>query len=697
MQLVHWLQTLYHAIGIKYPLLTPNQVRPSFLEIIFWCRETTRSANASQATRIQCGNIAESVLHRVICLTNPLAPHIFTPSDDLLPESLRNKKEMDVHNAIKQFPDSWEMLPSVLSRTIHSPVAQRTALRLLFSAYAAVDGSVIPHRTAEIILKHLFECIENSLHGHSILAMDASLTENSITATLFLRLFSKVHSKANAHGSPPLFRPRCFAFMLELVALVMGEPRGSTCIPLNELTDSQRLLLECEQFVSWAWLTWTDDRVENSEQVEFLTSTWFFWVNRIHVNGNGNGKKRPCLALKNAVLREPDGAKSILARILRSLHQETRRNGCVPSIVTVLANACLALLSISQLHGSWKIDSNGSCCLEHIIDIFLALGTTPDELYVQQIILEILCLYDPMFLSRRMESTFRSPKHNTILGSLDEAITMCNVLIKRARTPDIIDQDGCLRSVRLFLDFMTLVWHTKSDSIKTFPGLALIGSITELLDEQSAQLPRSQDYQDLRNSVFAAVTEHIQDPALFDYVSHRKLRRLAFSVTDGSHDLPTASAYAYYVLLRETPMESRMLSVATWNYLQNSLTGTLAGAFNQSCEDENLSLLCSTGICVALLKLLRLHPELKDYVLGTPWSRSLYISLRALFKQGDTPSQTRYITALRSRLDLAGKSLLRLLSSAGNRDTVPEFSAKLLFYRSELGRWQMITKVEMLE
>ncbi|EFI28642.1 hypothetical protein CC1G_13668 [Coprinopsis cinerea okayama7 len=665
--------------------------RPGSLWSLFKQRQASRG---KQFVVVQT---VEGILFRLLTVNNILTMQCSGELlDEKLPSTLRAQQYTALRNAIRQLPDSWNSLPSILSKTAHFPIIQRCALHLLFIAYCLGEEDDIPTDTGNKILEHLYRCIENSQQGPCLLARDSNMAHKSVIASVFLCLFSKIHracSGASGAVPPPSFRPRSLSFLLELVGIVIGSRKEAHCMPLLTLNGPQRLLVLFDDFVPWCWTVWNDARAANSEQVIALTATWFFHLSksREHMAQEQALESH----IRTGLLANVAASKLMLSHLFSSLVQEfvvTPEDGGPSHLLEVLLMGTCSLRAILQLSGSDQ-DSIMLQCIDSILYVYSHLGHGYQELEAKEVIMEVLTLTDPTILATCFLRLLTSPRRGSYLDNLDRAIIHCRSSLGSMET-------GGWRAAKLTLDFMAIMWHSSGKFILLFSGLSLLGTVVQVLGEENHKtLP---GYCELRNTVLIAISIVRDEDGFLAFVTKPQLYELSSSVASGGICLTTASIYAHYLLTKKVPTKSRLLVTLAWNYFQTSLSVILAGTFTYTGEAETIALLASSSICFALVKLLHSSPELKDYVFPTPWTVSLYGSLSKLLEY-EKRTTTDFLMRLRERLRHPGEALLKALSpgsSGGSstfRDEFPSFSTRLLFFRTESGKGRFIASVDSVQ
>ncbi|KAH6917249.1 hypothetical protein BKA70DRAFT_1418016 [Coprinopsis sp. MPI-PUGE-AT-0042] len=692
---IGFLEALEHQVKTGGSLCDASQgallelIDPLCLSALFRCRGL---AVAEDRRSDGVVNLADIALMRLVVLNNILLGAISEGEQYELVSSVCRQKELDLQRAIKQLPETWELLPTALSRTTYSPAAQWCALHLLFLAYACTPDATIKLslRSVQTLLGHLYRLIENSQQGQSLLSRDGNTYQTTTAAALFLYLFWRLYQRyheGETDAPPASFRPRSFGYLLELIVFVM-DFEDCACRPRPALTPPQRLLLS-GQFVPWTWSVWSDGRAAGAEYIVCLTSNWIFHHAFDSDPPASTHPLAPKQGTESTTKLDPAPSKAVL-----SLTQEMATpdsDSKVEEYLVVVKESCCMLLSLAQLPGP-GLESLTENCLGSLLSLYLALKDSPKELDIKEVIIELFTLISTTSLRAGIESLSSNGTKSRLFSKVDRAILHYQRLLVAIKPGDDVTPECYFRAPTLFLCFLCTIWQARKDYIGLLDGIPFLGVVIKtLLAHADGTAPY---YKAMRAAALVAIAACRNEQSFHDYVGKRELRELSFSVVGNSHDLTTACAYAYYLLLRETPLKSQLLACLAWDYFRNSLTTIMAGTSYLEGE-ECTALLASTSICLALLKLVLAHGDTLTAALRSPWTISLCKTLRCIIES--TAAHPTFAGALKKRLTVPGKQLLDAISSRSSDptkqtsgDDMPPFQPQVSFVRQSHGGLQVL-------
>ncbi|KAI0762859.1 hypothetical protein C8Q74DRAFT_183839 [Fomes fomentarius] len=589
------------------------------------------------------------------------------PIDQHQPMSVRAQREDDILRAAVQLPDKWTDIVHVLSSKHVSPAAYRLVMCLVFGVYV-----IAPHlseqlvtvdrveyaRLLEALQTHIAQISDRRSQGIDVNFADASERER-VAFAMFVSLYAVLSRRIDDIDSS--CRPQTHAVLLEIIQAILER---DTALPLMSIVSlpacvdiSLVVLMRWGATLPWAWVTWEDVRICQSEVVEHLTATWLYTLDtRVEGISHAHSLEYWDHDLIAALEQEPRAALSMMARLLRCGLCRMKDTSARPpdSIFNTFLKICWSILRLLQ---GMEADHASTVALFGVLcNLFVLLSDGEIEISIKDLIIETLCLSKTGLQGAIMAIAGSKPEFSLNVNRALEH--MCKVMTDQSRGDNLTFTE--LHAVRQNLQFITLVWITSTTS-STIPE-----SIERFLtacrkcfeDADSGSLARAV----LGDALVGISTalEQRREEVSFEQLKNAGCHTVVWQLVRDAEpsDLTLASALAaYFGSMSPLPKQDPLSSAEAWDYFRDVLLLILDGDFEGS--DEPLSLLVAPLICRALVVLFQQGDRsARRYFVTSPWTTCVAASLKNLRNTGNIHADGgEYAVILHERMGLLAEHL----------------------------------------
>ncbi|RDX56001.1 hypothetical protein OH76DRAFT_587645 [Lentinus brumalis] len=610
---------------------------PDFLSLLFAFRTLFRAIAASStddrnASVIVCW--ADIIIVKLGQAITIIAGSYFdiSSSDQVYPESVLVQREDDMLRAAVQLPEKWSDIVHAVTSDYVSPAAYRLCLCLLFGTFVMApqlsDQSIVIERAERNALLRALQArlkriVTKRNQGIANTLVDAGEQER-IALAIFVSLYAIAESDGDRGPESP-GRPQTQAALLEMIqAILRPEPSlspQSLITPPADANTAIAILVRWGCTLPWAWRTWEDVRLHNSEVTEHLTAAW---LHNLDIHSNevfiAHAVEYWDADLVTALQVEPRAALSMMLRLLfctLCAVKDATPGHLSDPVLNVLLKICWSTRYLLQIV---EVDNASSTALLGIIcNLFVLLSDGRLELGIKDLIIEIMSMSTATGL-RGAVMVISDPK-SEFTSNLDRRLNLISryVLGCAYKACELIHDDrlysdgGCcgtvtfadLRTVKQAIQLLTLMW-TSGTSPRSVPQSAqrFLAALVNWLGDLKSDSEAWRVLGDAFIGIVAILEQRRADPTFaaidrcWDELAVWRLAREA-----DPNELPLASSFALYVgtmaHLRHT---DDLFCAEAWDYFRDVLLLILTSDYEG--PDEPLALLIAPSICTALIALL---------------------------------------------------------------------------------------------
>ncbi|KAI8995508.1 hypothetical protein BD414DRAFT_479747 [Trametes punicea] len=593
--------------------------------------------------------------------------HNVLPAEGEHPESLRAKKEDDLLRAATQLPERWQDIVEYMGSEYASPAAIRLASILTWGLNVMAkdltgNWSLTSTEREKIVAKALQQRISHiALKRSQAVPWLAPTDDERMSCALFISLFAM--SELTGGDKDPPCRPQTHAILIEMIQFVVHSDccaSSSHDFLLGAWLDLPHvILIKWGRALPWAWRSWNDTRLYQSDVVESLTATWLHHLNtpipdvrRAHSTEWWDDE------LVETLERAPQEALSMMSRLIRRYVNEA--NHTTPEAphnlnpLNIVLKACWSIKHTLS-HAHTDDASLSSLCIA-ICELFILLGDAETDLGAKDLIIETISMCPTAV--RLAIDTIAHQKFQCASG-WERKLSRAYRLVKAKSLGD----DGSteeLRSVRQTLQFLALTLRAGVSSF--IPDVAVQQLLTTILDWLEFEKVNSPIWDMLGDATIGALAEwehHIRPedrrPAASRLHGAELIWRLA-EVADPL-DLPlAASLAAYYSVSAQCRPCDELVYCEAWDHLRDTMLLVLDHEFGVA--QEPLALLVAPAICTALTNIASYAPTgAKQYYMSSPWTLCMVAKMKRL--ERDRERADEYDRLL---WELISSSIERLLS-----------------------------------
>ncbi|KAF5375025.1 hypothetical protein D9758_000142 [Tetrapyrgos nigripes] len=661
-------------------------VRPQFLSLLFAQRKIFHQmANkvhipGTSASVVVC--CVDSFLVKMADVTLVIASGS-SVSSSTLPEGLKAQQEDDSLRASSQLPGDWQaFLLSLGSRQLSS-AAKRLCLKIAFAVYIIAPSldrnsdpwmdlqNPRPHELMKALDEYVLQ--ESVDEPASMMWCDAISERKRLSYAMVLILFCATAQQVRPDSSYTALKPRTFGNLLELIHAVLGNGDSEEMEPVENLDAAQSFLLRWGNIVPWCWKTWSDPRIDGTDSIIRLTTTWLYHIDEFPDVSS---------IMVDSVLEDPSAAGRAIMRVLQQCFSflplaALERPATLPVVLSQVCQATLTLLRHYAINGGVYDPVHFRELAKYLLNIFVALEDFERSLCIKSCILESLTLLQREGVLHIAVTSLCSVTHKD--GQVRFNVKLDD-LILRMRKP-VIDGHQCSTSdtedIRITIHFLTLIWY--NGAAKHIPRQ----SFTYLLRSLIQYSQRNNDGV-LRDTVltgFAIIG--------LDSTSRANEQEALWELFLASRhsNLGVAASFAYYIVTAGS-IPDPLRCAEAWDHLRDTLTLIMRQHF--PIEEEAPALPVCDLICAALVSLLQSSTFPVSLVLASPWdSLSLSSDLKAVLHSEISP-EPGYRDLLQRRLASPGKVLLEMMSGKRKSNenggsplettTTPKMEVQLILY-----------------
>ncbi|RDB28824.1 hypothetical protein Hypma_015376 [Hypsizygus marmoreus] len=681
--------TLSTSNRVKILSIFADLVDVSFLSVLFDHRKVAQNMAARATTP---GTTSSTIICWVDVLLAKLSVFAMAVANGFSPPSLavssdymRAQRDEDCIWAASQLPEKWKAMIGVPASNQASPAARRLAMRLLFAAY--VMGPQLSERkfwiSSETRPADIMDSMLSSLHQkqYNGLSMSPSTVEydndERANYAMLVSLYSASQvsqrvSQVDRVQSP--LRTWSLGSFLNIIQVVL---HGSTArysihdksLPYEHLDLAQTILVRWGEFVPWCWDTWDDQRIANVECITDLTSTWLYHMNTPFCVSIYS-ENLPAFKVPIEDRFGSDNARFRLA-ILQMLQQitlqlstpQTPKDFHLP-LAIVVHKACLLVIqflrstSENLQHG---VDPLASAFCRCLVILFCTLRETEEEIKVKDLALEGLTLVGPQVIHSVLQDT-RQNNGLQLATQFDDAVVRTS---RALSTPSPME---AVLAAKLNLEFFSIVWHSNTKDFVTCGATSsFLRTVLDVLGRQIQEKPEKRTLPILRDTLLTAISVMSRHSTFQAGYAIRGDIVWDLARQAGCCDFVAASGFAHYISMIDQ-IFAPLQYVEAWDYLRDVLLLICSGRLAE--EDEALALLVCPMLCLALLKILQIDLPSSRFILSSPWTVSLCTQLLALTNK-ENPPISRFMVALRLRLERVGKAILDQISQKLQGTVVP--------------------------
>ncbi|TFK94334.1 hypothetical protein K466DRAFT_657861 [Polyporus arcularius HHB13444] len=669
---------------------------PDFLSLLFAFRTLFRAIAASStddrnASVIVCW--ADIIIVKLGQAITIIAGSYFdiSTSDQVYPESVLVQREDDMLRAAVQLPgkyllqavylvdflplmsEKWSDIVHAVTSDYLSPAAYRLCLCLLFGTFVMApqlsDQSIVIERAERNALLRALQArlkriVTKRNHDIASTLIDAGEQEQ-IALAIFVSLYAIAESDGDRGPRSP-GRPQTQAALLEMIqAILRPEPSlspQSLITPPADANTAIAILVRWGCTLPWAWRTWEDVRLHNSEVAEHLTATW---LHNLDIHSNevfiAHAVEYWDADLVTALQVEPRAALSMMLRLLFctlcAVKDATPEHLSDP-VLNVLLKICWSTRYLLQIV---EVDNASSTALLGIIcNLFVLLSDGRLELGIKDLIIEIMSMSTTTGL-RGAVMVVSDPK-SEFMFSLDRRLNQISRLYSDGGCRGTVTFAD-LRTVKQAIQLLTLMW-TSGTSPRSVPQSAqrFLAALVNWLGDLNSDSEAWRVLGDAFIGIVAILEQRRADPTFaaidrcWDELAVWRLAREA-----DPNELPLASSFALYVgtmaHLRHT---DDLFCAEAWDYFRDVLLLILTSDYEG--PDEPLALLIAPSICTALIALLgNAQGASFHHSISSPWTLCMVTYLKNLQTCGSRDAE--YAQILFERIGEQARLICKGLAS----------------------------------
>ncbi|KAF5312842.1 hypothetical protein D9619_003142 [Psilocybe cf. subviscida] len=641
------------------------------------------------------------------------------------PQSIREQIRNDGLRSVVQLPELWTDMHLVMGSSSFSPASKRVALSLLFGSYVmeqSLTGSPESSQSMKDCSRLLISLHDAANQIHAALHNGVSsvdLSSKRLSAALLVGLIAVI-SPANEKGENTELSqllPQRYGCLLDLIIVVLNA-ESDWFYPLEKLDAPQRVLLMWGNTVPWAWSTWPDQRVANTEYIRLLTATWlcrmndplFEGCNYSAVNANGG--------LHRVFMKDIANSSLVVQQLYHDVEgymDEAEHSGTQPTLdlYKLLGKLTWALVQYLECHaieGNPHIGSRIPVFAQHVLLMYSRMSLSVNEGLVKNLMLEALSLVNTEDLAQVLGGLL-SEKPCRFLARLEEgelysSLTIIHSTLSANSYRLSFQRQDAVQGLDDGMDGYALDVNgtiARADSLLSFLTVLLLKDISHNFDLREI-------IGACLNSIFKCVKKEENLGRHFEGLRHTILTMLCactivkakklipcsqddvwlLAMHSGKHEIMMTGTFAKYVLMTIKPHSDPLLFYEAWDHF----SATLVTIIDQQvqAEEEAIALLVVPAICQALRTLItHSNATTKRLLASSLRTLNLRRALQNMTVMSEPTTDVPYQVSLKERLGNMNMIIQRSMEDVSNAshllDIVTSNSAvygyKILYYRGD--------------
>lgn len=542
-------------------------------------------------------------------------------------DSIGNHRRDNCIFAAVQLPESWSSILSVITSHSTSPAAKTLALRLLFTVYVTgkhlnhydpwIYDSIDPTNLAATCLEVLHQRGSGAYSMQDTCNIDA---QGAVHCSMLISLFVIARQSLETHDHLDLIRPHSLGLLLELIQGVMTydlqEPIHHVSNPRETLNPALNILMRCSNILPWCWHLWADHRIANFECVIYLTATWLFHWDASSLFELDSGEHFGLF-----IQTYPETSLRIFLQVLHDstdfLKEHWDRAFNNRSFLVVLGKTCWGISRVMESNSD--VDSYVPSLCSCVLKIFMHLHSSAisEALVVKEMILRSLIHIDDHIFRTQLSRVLAEMP--SLMQHMAENVISKTKWESRGKT---IEND--LTLTRITLNFLAICWHKKSELC------ILRGTVSTLLNlvadlASTSCSAGSTLFAELASGLLTVLSIIAARPELAIHMSAERRETLwGLVIQDSRRRLLVAGSFANYIVTIKINYDVLRCAEA-WDYFSSIFLTIMQ---RDLVEEEDLGILVSPSVCLALMKLL----GISDLLCMDSASSRLLQELMAVFK-----------------------------------------------------------------